>query len=211
MATTYTSTPSRRSARSRVVGVLGSRLSLLTAALLVTALVEGAPQTAVAVPSAAQQSAAAKQSVTINVLPPISQPGPRTASPVGASTVVTATVRPSDAGRPAVLERREHGTWKAVDREPLRTGGRVSFTAPARDGNAAVYRVSATPYHGLPGVHSKPARANAWGRPAFVSQFSGKTLGPAWEQRGQDYNPSGGRAASKGDPVPSRWAAARCG
>jgi beta-glucanase (GH16 family) len=44
-------------------------------------------------------------------------------------------------------------------------------------------------------------RADAWGQPAFVDKFGGKTLGPAWQHRGLAYNPSGGRKASKGDPA----------
>lgn len=191
MATTYTRTPAHR-----------SHLYLLAIALFIALLVVVSPSGAGTASSATQQLNAVQQKATIAVLPPISQPGKRVAKATGARTVVTGTFRPKVAGRPAVLERRQGGLWKAVGRTGLDKAGRVAFTAPTRfAGHAATYRVSATAYHGLPGIHSDAVRANAWGQPAFVDEFNGKALGPAWEHRGQAYNPGGGRSASKGDPA----------
>jgi beta-glucanase (GH16 family) len=199
MATSYTRTPARRSEVSRAVSG-PTRLLLLTIALLLAVLVEGAP--AGADPSAGQSLKTVQQSVAIAVLPPISQPGGPTASPAGARTVVTAQVHPKVAGRQAVLERRQGGLWKAVDASRTNKAGRVAFTAPTQvGGHVANYRVRAAAYDGRPSVHSKSMRADAWGKPAFVDKFGGKTLGPAWQHRGQAYNPSGGRKASKGDPA----------
>ena len=201
MATPYTRTPARRSGLSRAVSGRFSCLYLLALALPLAVLVDVAPGSAVA-SSAAQGSNSVQQSVTIAVLPPISQPGKTTASSAGARTVVTAAFRPKVAGRPVVLERRRDGLWKGVDQARLDRNGQVTFAAPTRlGGRAATYRVCATPYDGLPGLRSGPARATVWGQPAFADEFGGKSLGPAWQHRGQDYNPWGGRKASKGDPA----------
>ena len=43
--------------------------------------------------------------------------------------------------------------------------------------------------------------SDTWGAPDFVDEFAGTSLGPAWENRIQFYNPWGGRACSKGSPA----------
>jgi hypothetical protein len=159
--------------------------------------VEGAPATATGAATRARSS----QSVVVAVLPPIAQPGLGPAPPRLASTVLTATVRPTRRGRRAHLEVRSQGHWSPV--APARTGagGRVTFTAPTTgDGRVATYRVRAAA-RGRPGdVRSDPVKADAWGDPAFVDGFDGAALGSAWEHRIQFHNPWGGRACSRGDP-----------
>jgi beta-glucanase (GH16 family) len=201
MATSRTSTPERKSELLRAVSGRSSRLLLLAIALLLSVPFDGASAGA-AGPSAVQGLSAVQQSVAIDVLPPISQPGKPTATTTGARTVITADVRPKVAGRQVVLERRQLGLWKVVDEARLGKDGKLTFTASTRvGGRAATYRVRATEYKGLDSVHSEPVRADAWGQPAFVDQFAGETLGPAWQHRGQMYNPWGGRNASMGSPA----------
>ena len=78
------------------------------------------------------------------MLPPIAQPGFTPAAPEHASTVVTATVRPSTRGRRARLEVRRQGRWSVVATARTGAAGRVMFTAATTvDGRAATYRVRA--------------------------------------------------------------------
>jgi hypothetical protein len=191
------------SCAARVLGVPFSRLHLLLLLLASFALlVEGAPiGTTTASAAPAQTARPARQAAVAAVLPPVAQPGAWTATPSRARTVVTAEFRPKVSGRLARLQLRRHGHWSPVDTARLDDDGRVAFTAPTRvSGRPATYRVRATVYGRLPGVRSAPVRADAWGRPAFVEQFEGDALGPAWEHRIQFYNPWGGRSCSKGDP-----------
>ena len=192
MATSYTRTPARSPQSLGPFAGSPRYLYLLTIALILAVLVDVAPAGADD-PSAAQRLSAVKQTVTIAVLPPISQPGKTTASPAGARTVVTASFRPKKVGRPAVLERRQDGSWKAVDKARLGANGRVSFSAPTRIGGQRSHLPRARRRLRRPAQRRTPmpVRTNAWGAPAFVDTFNGNALGPAWEHRGQAYNPGG--------------------
>jgi hypothetical protein len=195
MATLHARTPS--CARAVLDGNLRRLLAVVP---LLALLVAGAPQVATAL-SPGHRPKAAAQSVTAAVLPPIAQPGRRTARPAAARSVVTAQVHPGATGRPAILEGRRGGQWQRVAAARLGADGRVSFTAPARvAGHAATYRVRAAAYDGLPAVHSHSLQTDAWGAPAFNDGFTGSALGPRWRDRSQPYNPAGGRSASRGDP-----------
>ena len=204
MATPYTRTPARRSGLSRAVSGRFSCLYLLALALPLAVLVDVAPGSAVA-SSAAQGSNSVQQSVTIAVLPPISQPGKTTASSAGARTVVTAAFRPKVAGRPVVLERRRDGLWKGVDQARLDRNGQVTFAAPTRlGGRAATYRVCATPYDGLPGLRSGPARATVWGQPGVRRRVRRQVPRPGVAAPRPGLQPVGRPQGLEGRPRRSR-------
>jgi hypothetical protein len=171
---------------------------LLALLLLTTALV-GHPSVGA---TASSPVGSVGQTAEVAVLPPIAQPGARPADPAAARTVVTATFRPRLTNRPSYLEVRRAGRWSPVTSARLDAQGRVRYTARTRvEGRPAVYRVRASAYQGLPAVHTKPVRTDAWGSPTFVERFDGDALGPSWEHRIQFYNPWGGRSCSKGDPA----------
>ncbi len=185
------------SCASPVSGVPFSRLRLVAVFLLLVALVEGFPADATSAPPAKP----VQQTVRVAVLPPISQPGASAASPSAARTVVVAELQPRIEDRRVLLEVRRHGRWSTVETARLDSHGRVAFTARTTvAGRVATYRVRATAYGNLARARSEPVRADAWGAPAFVEEFEGESLGPAWEHRIQFYNPWGGRSCSKGDP-----------
>jgi beta-glucanase (GH16 family) len=140
------------------------------------------------------------QSVHLQVLPPIHQPGRDAAPSSEATTVVSATVTPAQAGRSIVLERRTGHGWQSEGTLPTNPAGRAEFFVPTRSA-AATYRAVAQSYRGLAAMRSSSVAATTWGAPDFVDEFDGTGLSPAWEHRIQFYNPWGGRACSKGSPA----------
>ncbi len=140
------------------------------------------------------------QTVHLRVLPPIRQQGRDAAPSSEATTVVTATVTPAQAGRTILLERRTGHGWQPQGTLPTNPDGRAEFFVPTRRA-AAIYRAVAQSYRGLAAKRSTSVDATTWGAPDFVDEFDGTSLSPAWEHRIQFYNPWGGRACSKGSPA----------
>lgn len=176
---------------------------LAIGALLVTALIS---------PTAARGTAGTTlqrlgaQSLSLQVLPPIRQPGATPASSRAASTVVTATLNPPQSGRAMTLQRRNQQGWKTKATLLTDAAGRAEFFVPSSGAAAASYRVIAQSFRGLARRKSEVVATNAWGAPDFTDEFSGETIGSAWENRIQFHNPWGGRACSKGSPDAVRMA-----
>jgi beta-glucanase (GH16 family) len=62
------------------------------------------------------------------------------------------------------------------------------------------YRVTAQKFKGLKKVSSTSADTTQWLTPTFTDEFSGSTLSPVWNMRGQKYEAQSKRKCSKGDP-----------
>jgi beta-glucanase (GH16 family) len=149
----------------------------------------------------ATSAVAVDQSVTITVLPPISQPGTRPASSSGSLTAVAVSVVPTAAGRVVRLDRLSGRSWKPVAKAPLNSRGLAEFSVPTTvNGWPATYRATALPHQGLPALTSAAESSNRWGVADFVDEFAGTTLSGSWSHRGQDYNAPGLRKCSKGSP-----------
>jgi beta-glucanase (GH16 family) len=186
-------TPWRQHALNRLPALLAV-LSLLIVALLVPS----AARAAVDEPS---RQRVRNQSVVLQVLPPIRQPGP-TAAPSGqAMTVVVASVIPAQPGRRIVLERRTTHGWQPKATVVTNAAGTADFHVPTLRNGLGTYRAVAQSYRGLDAKRSSGTVSSSWGAPDFVDEFDGAGLGPAWEHRIQFYNPWGGRACSKGSPA----------
>lgn len=141
------------------------------------------------------------QSVTVQVLPTIRQPGTVPAPRRKAQTVVRVTVEPAVAGRRILLERRTGALWKSAGSGTTNRAGTVDFFVKADPpGRTSQFRASASAYRGLTSQRSADPVTDRWGRPDFVDEFNGNSLGPAWKHRIQYYNPWGGRSCSKADP-----------
>ena len=171
-------------------------LSVLT--ILLVALFHPAPAGAASDESSRHRFLG--QSVHLQVLPPIRQPGRDAAPSSGATSVITATVTPAQAGRSIVLERRTGHGWQPQGTLLTNADGRAEFFVPTRLA-AATYRAVAQSYRGLAAKRSSSVASTTWGAPDFVDEFDGTSLSPAWEHRIQFYNPWGGRACSKGSPA----------
>ncbi len=171
---------------------------LTVLAMLLVALV-GAP-TARAASDEPSRQRVKSQGVSIHILPPVRQPGAGAASSRKAVSVIVATVRPAQAGRRVVLERRTAQGWRPQGSLKTNAAGRAEFFPTIRGGDAS-YRVVAQSYRGFSQRQSTTVASDTWGDPDFVDEFSGAGLGPAWEHRIQFYNPWGGRACSKGSPA----------
>ncbi len=144
---------------------------------------------------------AADQTVTMNVLPPVSQPGFTPARPSEAWTAVAVTVTPAASGRTVRLERRSGRSWKVVADAATDARGLAELSvATYASGSPVTYRATAAAFQGLPALTSTSAVSTRWGAPDFVDEFSGTALGAAWSHRGQDYNAAGLRRCSKGSP-----------
>jgi beta-glucanase (GH16 family) len=189
-------TPSRQHAHGTLPAllVLFTLLSVLLVAL-------GRPTPARAADDDASRHRGGEQSTSIDVLPPIRQPGPGEAPSSAAQTVVTATLSPAQEGRPVVLERRTGHGWRPMTTVLTDADGRAEFFVPTRLGGVGTYRAVAQSYRGRVSQRSSAVAATTWGAPDFVDEFDGSSLGPAWENRIQFYNPWGGRACSKGSPA----------
>ena len=141
------------------------------------------------------------QTATLRMLPQIAQPGATVSYPVNARTAMTAQFTPVRVGRKVTLERQSGSSWVQVGTGTQNAQGIAELTAPARfDGQVAVYRVAADTANGAARLTTAGARTDTWGDADFSDDFNGTRLGAAWTQRGQDYNPAGGRKCSKGSP-----------
>ena len=143
----------------------------------------------------------ASQTATLQMLPQIAQPGPAVSYPANARSVMAAQFTPVRVGRPVALQLQSGSSWLQVGTGTQNAQGIAELTAPARvDGEVAVYRVVTNAAKGAPGIATAGARTDTWGDADFSDGFVGTSLGADWIQRGQDYNPAGGRKCSKGSP-----------
>ncbi len=142
----------------------------------------------------------AKTRVKLVALPQIVAQGKKPASANAAKAGLTATVRPAKVGRPVALQVQKGKKWKTVKKAKLNKKGRVDFAAPiSKRGVALSYRATALPFKGSKGGTSKSVSTGRWLTPTWTDEFSGRSLGPVWNQRGGSYEPESLRACSKGD------------
>ncbi len=186
------------SARRVLVGSVAALL--LPASLLITTETGSATDSAARAVSTSLAKKAG-QKISLEVLPQIVQQGKRTASSNSAKAGVTATLKPVKVGRPVVLEQLNGSSWKKVGTARQERSGRAYFAAKvSKGGEALTYRVTAQSFQGLTKITSKSADTARWLTPTFTDEFSGSKLGPMWDQRGQDYEPTSKRFCSKGSP-----------
>ncbi len=180
----------------------GSVAALLLPASLLLSTETGSATDSAARAASTSLTKQAGQKVSLEVLPQIVQQGKRTASANSAKAAVTATIKPVKVGRKVVLEQRRGSKWKKVGTARQEKSGRAYFAAKASQGGQPLtYRVTAEKYKGLKKLTSKSADTARWVTPTFTDEFSGSTLDPMWEMRGQDYEPTSKRVCSKGDPA----------
>jgi beta-glucanase (GH16 family) len=145
-------------------------------------------------------SQAADQTISVQVLPPVSQPGLSAGSMTKAKVVLAVQVQPATSGRRLSLARQVRKTWQVVDTATLDARGLAAFRVSAGS-TPTEYRVTAEAVSGLPALTSTTAvGTSTWGTPDFADEFTGTSLGTAWTTRGTVYNPAGLRACSKGSP-----------
>jgi beta-glucanase (GH16 family) len=174
------------------------RGTLARSVALVLALSAGSAAIAA---TGATRAVAVDQAVTITLLPPISQPGSKTASPSAALTAVAVSVTPTAPGRTVRLDRLSGRSWKQVAVAPVNSRGTAEFSvATYSAGSPVTYRATVLAYQGLPAVTSAAAVSTRWGAADFVEEFAGTALSGSWSHRGPDYNAAGLRACSKGSP-----------
>ncbi len=179
----------------------GSAVALLLPASLLLTVETGSATDSAARPASTSVTKKASQKISLDVLPQIVQQGKGTASADSAKAAVTATVKPVKVGRKVVLEQLNGSSWKKVGTAKQEKSGRANFSAVVSKGGAAVtYRVTAQKFKGLKKVSSTSADTAQWLTPTFTDEFSGSTLSPVWNMRGQDYEPQSKRKCSKGDP-----------
>ena len=168
-------------------------------ALLVAALIGSPPARA---GDEASLHRAKATSISLQVLPPIRQPGSEAASSSAAMTVVTATLTPPRSGQVLILEHRSQRGWTAAATLTTNAAGRAEFFVPATGRTS--YRVVARSLPGQARAKSDAISTDLWGTADFVDEFTGETVGSAWQDRIQFYNPWGGRSCSTGSPAAVR-------
>jgi beta-glucanase (GH16 family) len=179
----------------------GSAVALLLPASLLLTVETGSATDSAARPASTSVTKKASQKISLEVLPQIVQQGKRTASADSAKGAVTATIKPVKVGRKVVLEQLNGSSWKKVGTAKQEKSGRANFSAVVSKGGAAVtYRVTAQKFKGLKKVSSSSADTTQWLAPTFTDEFSGSSLSPMWNMRGQDYEAQSKRKCSKGDP-----------
>jgi beta-glucanase (GH16 family) len=140
-----------------------------------------------------------EQTVDATLLPQVAQPGSEPADSDQAVGAVAATVEPANEGREVLLEVRSGGSWKRQDTAEQDGDGRVHFLLPAGGLAAGTsYRVTSPSGDGLDAASSATMAGDQWGAPDFGDEFDGTELSDDWANRGEDYNPAGLRACSKG-------------
>jgi beta-glucanase (GH16 family) len=179
----------------------GSAVALLLPASLLLTVETGSATDSAALPASTSVTKKASQKISLEVLPQIVQQGKRTASADSAKGAVTATIKPVKVGRKVVLERLVGTSWKKVGTAKQEKSGRANFNAAVSSGGAALtYRVTAQKFKGLKKVSSTSADTTQWLTPTFTDEFSGSTLSPVWNMRGEDYEAQSKRKCSKGSP-----------
>jgi len=179
----------------------GSVVALLLPASLLATTEIGSATDSAAPAASTSVFKKAKQKISLEVLPQISQQGKRPASSTSAKGVVNATIKPVKVGRKVVLEQQQGSSWKKVGTAKQDKAGRVHFRANvSKGGEALTYRVTAMSFKGLKKATSNTVETSKWLTPTFTDEFSGSTLSPVWSMRGQDYEPQSKRKCSKGSP-----------
>lgn len=187
----------------------GSAIALLMPASLLMTTQTGsateAPQASAAARTSAAGDTSARrvkgQRVTVQALPQIIQQGKRVASASAAKAAVTATIKPVKTGRPVTLQVQRGTSWAKVGKTRLTRQGRAEFAASISSGGLPLtYRVVAAKYKGLASVTSDAVDTSRWITPTFSDEFSGSSLSPSWNHRGQGYEKASARLCSKGDP-----------
>ncbi|NYE36927.1 beta-glucanase (GH16 family) [Nocardioides cavernae] len=174
---------------------------LLPASLLLTTETGSATDPSSVAAKSQALTKKAKQKISLEVLPQISQQGKRPASSTAAKGVVNATIKPVKVGRKVVLELQQGSKWKKVGTAKQDKKGRVHFRANvSQAGQPLTYRVTAMSFKGLKKTSSSSVDTAKWLTPTFTDEFSGTTLDPVWAHRGQDYEPQSKRLCSKGSP-----------
>ncbi len=140
------------------------------------------------------------RSVSVSMLPPISQPGLEVADPEDAQPVVAARFDQDSAGREASLEQSASGDWDEVATAEVDEDGVAEFVVEGGADDEAPYRVVAAASGDLPAAQSPEVSGGSWGEPVFADAFDGEELGDEWYHRAPDYNPDGLRRCSKGSP-----------
>ena len=179
----------------------GSALALLMPASLLMTTESGSATDSAATAAPSSVRKAASQRITLEALPQIVQQGRGTASANSAKAAITAKIKPVKVGRKVILEQLNGSSWKKVGVAKQEKNGSVNFAAlVSKGGQALTYRVQATKFAGLNAATSKTVDTSKWLVPTFTDEFSGSSLGPSWNHRGQRYEPTSKRLCSKGDP-----------
>lgn len=142
----------------------------------------------------AKQARAAVTVVTravVDVLPPVHQASATAESADAARHVVTVHATPSLPRLDVEVQRLDGGRWVNVATAVTRDDGRVDVPVPATSG-AVQYRATVNGH--VSNVDSPTQEL------IFTDEFTGATLGSAWNHRMQVYNPGGNRTCAKGDP-----------
>ncbi|HEX5919063.1 MAG TPA: glycoside hydrolase family 16 protein [Nocardioides sp.] len=171
-ASSAPSAPHLRPARARLRSACGAVTVLLIASSM-QLLATGAP-------AAAEQRRPRAVRVTVDVLPPIAQPGRDPADPVRGAALV-AQFTPASPGSEVVFERAVRGGgWRVVGRGVQDAGG-IETLAVRR----GLHRVS-TVAGGLT-WSSRPVQARRW-RPDFEDTFTGSRLDrTVWNDQDRDH------------------------
>ncbi len=128
--------------------------------------------------------------VTAELLPAIAQAGAEPARADAATAVVAARVSPAEEGVTLTLEQDSGSGWEEVGSAETSAGGSADFAVEG--GSDAAYRVTTA------GGSPEPVQTGTWSV-AFNDEFGGDELDTTiWFPRGEDYNPDGLRACSKG-------------
>ncbi len=179
----------------------GSVATLLLPASLLLTTETGSATDSAAPAASTSVTEKAGQRISLEVLPQIVQQGRGTASANSAKAAVTATIKPVKVGRKVVLEQLNGSSWKKVGTAKQEKSGRANFSAlVSKSGLPLTYRVTAMKHQGLKAIKSDTADTSRWLTPTFTDEFTGSTLGPTWNMRGQDYEPTSKRYCSKGSP-----------
>ncbi len=187
-------------------------VALVLAAAL-TPLLLTAPGNAASVNAAANTSSSADarpsarvkarkgQSARITVLPKVSQKARGTKSADSAKAVGEIKVSPAKKGRKVVVQRSaDNGaTWSKYTVVKTNDRGYAHFRpASAPAGGFWTYRAQVKRFKGKPAFTTGSA-ADRWSL-LFEDQFSGGSLGPVWETRGDFYDKKSKRKCSKASP-----------
>lgn len=171
-----------------------SRSIATVAALFAVVLSLTAPTTAPAV------SASLKQSVSLQALPQLADPGATPRPAAVALTTLDASFAPVVPGRVSILEVKRGRDWVEVARGSQDLTGRSIFQAAyANNGTPETYRVVAARTSSYQQATSGTVSTSAWGVPIFSDEFSGTALSWPWDQRYQGYEVAS-RSCSKTDP-----------
>jgi beta-glucanase (GH16 family) len=127
--------------------------------------------------------------LTATLLPPISQAGAEPTSADDADAVVAARTEPAEEGVGLTLERDSGSGWEEVGSAETNDAGTADFVVDG--GTDTAYRVT--------DGGDRTAEVSGTWQVGYGDEFDGDTLDSTlWYNRGEDYNPEGLRACSKG-------------